>query len=119
MREIPEWIGKNDDAPIPPRVRLRVFERMGGVCQLSGRKILAGERWQLDHIVALINGGAHRESNLAPVLDDPHKVKTAQDMAQKSKNYRVRAKHNGIKKPRTIRAWRRFDGSIVHAGRER
>jgi hypothetical protein len=37
---------------------------------------LAGDKWQLDHIVALINGGEHRESNLAPILDAEHKAKT-------------------------------------------
>lgn len=119
MRKTDEWIGANDDAAIPPRVRLRVFNRMGGVCHLSGRKINAGEAWDLDHIVALINGGAHRESNLAPVLRIEHRKKTAADMKQKAKNDRVRKKHLGIKKPRTIRAWRKFDGSIVYAERER
>jgi hypothetical protein len=56
---------------------------------------------------------------MAPALVEPHKIKTAQDMAQKSKDYRVRAKHNGIKKPRTMTRWRRFDGTIVHAARSR
>jgi 5-methylcytosine-specific restriction protein A len=95
-REVPEWIGKTDDAAIPPRVRLRIFERMGGICHLSGRKIMPGDAWDLDHIVALINGGSHSESNLAPALRSEHRKKTAQDMAQKSKDYRVRAKHNGV-----------------------
>jgi len=49
MRATEEWIGKHDNAAIPPRVRLRVFGKFGGVCQLSGRKILAGEAWDLDH----------------------------------------------------------------------
>lgn len=53
MRSVDEWIGKNDDAAIPPRVRLRVFEKFGGICQLSNRKIMAGEAWDLDHIKAL------------------------------------------------------------------
>lgn len=95
-RSVPEWIGKTPDTPAPPRVRLRVFERHNGVCHLSKRKIMPGEKWELEHIVAIINGGENRESNLAPALVDPHKVKTAADMAQKSKNYRVRAKHNGV-----------------------
>jgi 5-methylcytosine-specific restriction enzyme A len=119
MRELPEWIGKTDDAAIPPRVRLRVFERHGGVCHLSGQRIRAGDLWDVDHVIALANGGSHRESNLAPALVAPHKVKTAQDVAQKAKNDRVRKRHLGIKKPRTIRSWRKFDGTIVHAERER
>lgn len=95
-REVPEWVGKTDDTPAPPRVRLRVFERFGGICYLSHRKIMPGEAWELEHILAIINGGQNRESNMAPALVAPHKIKSAEDMAQKSKNYRVRAKHLGI-----------------------
>jgi len=119
MRELPEWIGKTPDTPAPPRVRLRVFEKHKGVCYLSGRKIMPGDKWQLEHPQALINGGENRESNMAPALVEPHKVKTAEDVAQKAKNDRVRKRHIGIKKPRTMTRWRRFDGSIREAGRER
>lgn len=97
MREVPEWIGKTDDTAIPPRVRVRVFDRHGGVCHLSGRRIRAGEAWDCDHIVALANGGSHRESNLAPALKAPHRQKTAADVAEKSMVARKRAKHLGIK----------------------
>jgi hypothetical protein len=65
-RSIPEWIAKHDDQAVPPRVRLRVFAAHDGICHISGRKIAAGERWELEHKVALCNGGQHRESNLAP-----------------------------------------------------
>ena len=118
-REVAEWIGRTPDTPAPPRVRLRVFERYNGLCYLSGRKIMPGDKWQLEHPHALINGGENRESNLAPALVDAHKVKTAEDVKQKAKNDRVRKRHLGIKKPRTIRSWRKFDGTIVHAERER
>lgn len=101
-REVPEWIGSTDDAAIPRRVRLRVFERHGGHCHLSGRKIRAGEPWDLDHIVALVNGGAHRESNLAPALRSKHREKSAADVAEKSAIARKRTKHLGIKKPSTF-----------------
>lgn len=95
-RSVEEWIGKTDDAAIPPRVRVRVFDRNGGVCHLSGRRIRAGEAWDCDHIVALANGGLHRESNLAPALKAPHREKTKADVAEKSRVYRVRAKHLGL-----------------------
>ena len=118
-REVPEWKGKTDDSAIPPRVRLRVFERCRGMCHLSGLRIQPGDQWDCDHIVALINGGEHRESNLAPALRDEHRKKTASDVAQKSKNYRVRAKHLGIKKPsrfpgsRDSKFKKRMDGTVV------
>jgi hypothetical protein len=49
----------------------------------------------------------------------PHKVKTKADKAQKSKNYKVRAKHLGIKKKSGFRGWRKMNGSPVFAERER
>jgi 5-methylcytosine-specific restriction endonuclease McrA len=99
-RKIKEWIGATPDTPAPPRVRLRVFEAFGGKCGITGRRINAGDAWDLDHILALTNGGENRESNLQPALKDAHKAKTARDVAQKSKDRRVRQKHLGIHKPK-------------------
>ena len=108
MRAVPEWIGKHDDERVPDRVRLRIYERCEGRCHISGRKIQAGEAWELDHIVALANGGQHRESNLAPALKDKHREKTKEDVAVKSKTYRMRAKHLGLMKPKRKIASRGF-----------
>lgn len=120
MRTLPEWIGKTPDSPVPPRVRVRVFERHGGVCHWTGRKIMPGDRWDVDHVKALINGGQNRESNLAPILrGKPHKEKTKRDVKIKSRTSDMRKKHLGLRKPRSIRAWRKFSGEIVHAARER
>lgn len=118
-RSVEPWKGKHDDSPVPPRVRLRIFERYGGVCHASGRKIRPGESWVLDHVVAIINGGSHSESNLAPILIDPHKAKTREDVAEKSRVARKRKNHLGIKKKRTITRWRRFNGTVVTASKER
>lgn len=118
-RAVPEWIGKTPDTKIPPHVRARIFEAHNGICHLSKRHIRAGEAWECDHIIALCNGGAHRETNLAPALSEPHKIKTKADVREKSKIARLRKRHMGIKKPRTIRSWRRFSGEIVYAERER
>lgn len=98
-RAVSEWIGKSDDAKVPPRVRLRIFNRANGICHISGRKIMPGELWELEHIKALILGGEHRESNLAPALVKPHKDKTAEEMAIKAKTDAVRKKHVGITRP--------------------
>lgn len=118
-RAVHEWIGATDDAAIPPRVRLRVFEAHGGICHLTGQEINAGDAWDCDHIRALCNGGEHRESNLAPVLRAAHRAKTAQDVALKAKADRVRKKHLGIKTTKAVipgskaSGWkRRIDGTV-------
>lgn len=119
MRSVPEWVGKTDDDPIPPRVRLRVFDRFDGFCHLSGRKIRAGEPWDCDHRIALANGGEHRESNLVPVLKEPHRLKTKEDVAEKSRVAKRRKSFLGIKKPsrfpgaKTSRWKKKMDGTVV------
>lgn len=119
MRSTAEWIGKTDDTKVPGYVRLRVFNRYDGICYLSKRKILASDTWELEHILALCNGGEHRENNFAPALIAPHKVKTKQDLATRAKNDRVRKRHLGIKKPsrfpgsRDSRWKKKMDGSVV------
>lgn len=119
-RAVAEWIGSTPDTPVPDRVKLRVFTRHNGTCHWTGKKIMPGDLWDTDHVIALINGGENRESNLAPILrGKAHKEKTARDVAIKSKTARVRKRHLGLKKPRTITRWRRFDGSVVEAPRER
>lgn len=94
-RSVPEWVGSSPDAAIPPRVRLRVFERFAGTCQLTGRKIRPGDEWDLDHRVPLALGGKHAESNLQPVLREAHREKTRQDVADNAKVRRIRLKHIG------------------------
>ena len=95
-REVPLWVGKTPDSQVPARVRLRVFEAHGGRCWISGRKIMPGEAWELDHRIALINGGTHSEDNLAPALKAAHRAKTDADLRTKSKIARVRKKHLGL-----------------------
>ena len=96
-RKVKEWIGKTDDTQAPPRVRLRVFQREKGICHISGRKIRAGDHYQIEHKIAIINGGQNRESNLFPALIGPHKEKTKADVKEKAK-VAAKAKANlGIK----------------------
>jgi len=113
------WVANNDDEKIPDRVKLRVFLRYDGVCQCGCNLKIIGQRWQCDHKVALINGGSHSESNLQPLLVEHHKNKTRDDIAEKSRTYKKRKSNYGVKKPRTIRAWRRFNGEPVFATRQR
>lgn len=98
-RPVKEWIGKHHGVNIPPWVRLRVFDRDGGICHLCKLPIKTGETWQADHVVALINGGEHRETNLAPAHSHCHVGKSAQDLREKAKVAKVRGKHTGAVRP--------------------
>lgn len=98
MRSVEPWVGKTDDAKVPPHVRARIFVAHGGVCHLSKRKIRPGEPWDLDHIKALWKGGTHSEDNLAPALRDKHREKSAAEQTEQAKADRTRAKHLGIRR---------------------
>ena len=100
-RKTPEWIGKTDDTSAPPRVRLRVFEAHSGKCYLTGLKITPADKWEMDHKIALINGGENREDNLAPALVKAHRQKTNQDVKIKARDTRIRQKHIGITKTKS------------------
>jgi len=119
-REVPEWRGKTDDTPIPPRVRARLYLMGNGKCCkctrfIDGKKLTA----EYDHIVPLILGGSNSEVNLQLLCKPCHQAKTKLDVKLKAKVARVRKRNIGIKKPRTIRSWRKFNGEIVFAPRAR
>lgn len=95
-RAVPEWIADHPDQAIPQRVKLRIWERCGGRCSITNRKIMPGDAFDYEHRIALINGGQHREFNLVLALRDKHREKTAEDVAVKSKIARVKAKHLGL-----------------------
>ncbi len=98
-RSLPEWIGSGPDAKIPDRVRVRIFQRYDGICQCGcARRIAAGEPWDAEDEIAIINGGERRESNLRPFLAEHHPAKTKRDVAIKSKTYRMAKRHLGIRR---------------------
>ncbi|WP_173931353.1 HNH endonuclease signature motif containing protein [Chelativorans sp. Marseille-P2723] len=94
-RTVKEWIGRTDDHRAPKSVRDRLLLKHPN-CYLCSRKIVAGERMALDHVVALINGGENRERNLRPVHQKCHVAKTQEDVAEKAKVAAIRQKHHGI-----------------------
>src|SRR5580658_2682867 len=118
-RSVEEWIGANDNTAIPARVRVRIFDRCNGKCVECDNPIRGSLLPAYDHVVAIINGGANTESNLQLLCVPCHAAKTKCDVAEKSVLYRKKLKAIGIKKPRTIRSWRKFNGEIVHASKER
>lgn len=107
-RARPEWIGASPDTKIPPRVRLRIFERENGVCHLCKQRIQAGERWEANHDPAIIAGGQNRESMIFPAHVKCHKGHTKQATAEKAKVAAIRQRHLGIVNPPKMQS-RGFD----------
>lgn len=104
-RSVPEWVGKTADTAAPPRVRLRVFQRCDGRCDRCGRRIGPGEKWTLEHLKALINGGQNRETNLRVTCSWCLPAKNAEDVAEKSRVASVAKKHWGIRERDTRGRW--------------
>lgn len=97
-RSVAEWIGRTDNSAVPPRVKARLYMMANGKCQhctrfIDGRKLTA----EYDHITALINLGKNCETNLQLLCQECHLIKSGADVAIKSKDAKVRAKHIGIK----------------------
>lgn len=99
-RSVTEWIGKTDDHRAPGKVRDRIMAREANRCHLCRCEIQTGQKWDLDHVVALINGGENREANLKPSHRKCHKEKTVLDVAEKAKVAAIRKKHLGITRPK-------------------
>lgn len=99
MRAVPEWIAKHDDQAIPAGVKERIARKAEDCCQKCGTPI-AGKRAEFDHVIPLILGGQHRESNLQLLCTPCHAAKTKLDVRLKAKVARVRKKHLGIRPAR-------------------
>ena len=99
-RSVTFWVGKTDDSKVPDTVRLRIFRRENGVCYLSGARIEAGSKWELEHRVPLSMGGKHAETNLFPALVEPHKAKTAAEAKGRAKADAVAKRNLGITAPK-------------------
>lgn len=103
-RSVALWTGATPDSAIPPRVRLRVWDRCEGKCHRCGRQIPVGDAWILEHLVALINGGANAEANLCLTCSWCKPLKDREDVAEKAKVYAVRSKHILPRPPSRLRS---------------
>lgn len=106
-RKVEEWVGKDDDTPIPDHVKLRIWDREEGRCYLTGKKLQAGE-YDFEHVIALSlwtgEGHGNRESNIRVAWREKHREKTAADRKAKAKSDAARKKHVGIRKAPTMRS---------------
>lgn len=103
------------------KVKVAAFERANGCCEMcqTGKRLMAHDV-RYDHIVADGIGGEPTLDNCMVLCRNHHDAKTfGSDVPRIAKTKRMKRKAAGVKKPRSIRAWRRFGGEIVYAGRDR
>lgn len=107
--------------PLTRLQRVKLFDDHHGVCCICHFKINAalGDKFIIEHIKPLWLGGEDNERNMGPAHEHCARDKTSAEAPVKAKSDRVRANHLGVRKPRSIRAWRKFDGTKVYASRER
>ena len=100
---------------LSPMRRLKIFERAQGKCHICYCRIQPGQKWEAEHIVPLALDGKDDESNLAPVHEFCHALKTKADVADIARAKRRKAKHLGIKKRSQWQSkWRKkMNGEVI------
>lgn len=118
-RSLAYWQAKHDDQAIPDRVKDRVARKAGDCCQKCTRPIGGKLRAEFDHVIPLILGGRHAESNLQLICNECHAAKTKRDVKIKAKVARNRKRKLGIRKPssfacsRDSRWKKKINGTVV------
>ena len=102
----------------PAKVKVAAFQRANGLCEVCGEKLWPA-RFRYDHKLPDALGGEPTLENCVVQCLACDKPKTADDIRRIRKADRQHRNHIGVKRPRTITRWKRFDGSIVIAPRER
>lgn len=103
------------------KIKFAAFERAKGCCELcqTGIKLLAHDV-RYDHRIPDGLGGEPTLENCQVLCRSHHDAKTfKKDVPAIAKSKRIQRRRAGIKKERTIRAWRKFNGTPVYASRDR
>lgn len=103
----------------PAKVKVTAFERSKGRCERCGAILVTG-KFRYNHRIPDALGGEPTLDNcevLCLACDTPQTY--GKDIPAIAKSRRIRKRAACVKKPRTIRAWRKFDGTIVYASRQR
>ena len=89
----------------PQRV-LRIFQLRGGKCAgQCKRKLGPKDDYDVEHIIALENGGTDDDDNLQIMCEMCHALKTKDDHAQAAHGRGMAVRHQVPKKFRQSRGW--------------
>lgn len=89
-----------------PQRALRIFQAHDGHCAYCKRKLGPQDDWDVDHVIALENGGTDDDSNLQVLCEWCHKPKTADDHGKAAKGRRMAVRHQVPSKFKEKRGWR-------------
>ena len=89
-----------------PQRALRIFQAAGGRCHICQRKLGPADDYEIEHKIALENGGTDTDENLAPACSWCHADKTADDHALAGHGRRMAAKAFVPKRYKQKRGWR-------------
>ena len=89
-----------------PQRRAKIFAARQGICHKCTRKLVPADDWDIDHILALENGGTDEDENLAPCCDWCHVSKTADDHKEAGHGRRMATKHTVPGRFRKGKGWR-------------
>ncbi|NGP19154.1 HNH endonuclease [Devosia aurantiaca] len=92
--KLKEWVGRRPESMPGQTVLFRLHAKQGGICACGCGQVMNFnvDKIDCDHIVALIDGGENRESNLQLLLNACHKVKTAAEASARSEERKHKAK---------------------------
>jgi 5-methylcytosine-specific restriction endonuclease McrA len=90
-----------------PQRRAKIFGDHDGRCYVCTRRLTARDHWDIDHVLALERGGTDDDSNLAPICEHCHSIKTGEDHAAGGHIRRTYTKHVVPSAFRRSKAWRR------------
>lgn len=81
---------------ITPKMRLKVFQDFGAIvcCQAEGcDAAIYIKEAELDHHLALVDGGKHETGNLRPICSSCHRKKSAREHRNNAKAKRLAKAH--------------------------
>lgn len=106
----------NPRSRLTDRQKAKLFLARGGACHACGRKLRPGDKWIVEHMIALENGGSNDWDNLGVTCAWCKPKKDAADHKQAAKTRSVATKHvvpKSERKRQGFRGWRKFNGEIV------
>jgi 5-methylcytosine-specific restriction protein A len=91
---------------MPVKRIAQIYAKHGGHCASCGRKLMAGEDYEIDHKIALANGGTDDDDNLQLLCEGCHLIKTGGDVSDAAKGKRRYSKHVVPSRFKPKRGWR-------------